>query len=132
MIYRAIASSSAPHWSDRDAMERVVFFEASNRAEAHKRLKELLAAVWAVEPESLDYYNLADEGELLAESFGGEETGDHRLFEMGIAYGNPMYTGAHGQPLMLLQRNLDRLMIAYLTLPHRGETGLKIFLGKFE
>lgn len=132
MIYRAIASSSDPHWSDRDAMERVVFFEASNRTEAHKRLKELLAAVWAVSPETLDYYNLEDEYEILAQALGDEETGDHRFFEMGAGHGHPMYTGANGQPLMLLQRNLDRLMIAYLTLPHRGETGLRIFLGRFD
>lgn len=32
-----------------------------------------------------------------------------------------MYAGGIGHPLMLLHENLDRMIAAYFTLPHRGE-----------
>lgn len=132
MIYRVIASSTAPDWKDRQAMERVVFFEALTRAEAHVRVKALLSAVWGVDPETIEYYNLDDEVEMISYSIGGADSGDHRFFESGIAHGQPMYIGGSGHPLMLLQQNLDRMMAAYFTLPHRGEAGLRIHLGKFD
>ncbi|AGZ38115.1 MAG: hypothetical protein ACOKSU_21875 [Pseudomonas sp.] len=132
MIYRVIASSTAPDWKDREAMERVVFFEAHTRVEAHQRLKDLLSALWAVSPETIEYYNLDDELEMISYSIGGDETGDHRFFESGAAHGQPMYVGGNGHPLMLLHRSLDRMMAAYFTLPHRGESGLRIHLGKFD
>ncbi len=132
MIYRVIASSTAPDWKDREAMERVVFFEASTRTEAHQHLKELLSALWVVSPETIEYYNLDDEVEMISYSVGGEASGDHRFFESGMAHGQPMYVGGLGHPLMLLHRNLDRMMAAYFTLPHRGEAGLRVHLGKFD
>lgn len=132
MIYRAIATSTAPDWVDRDSMERVVFFEATDRTDAHGRLRQLLSALWHVTPESVDFYNLEDEHEMIANSIGGGETGDHRFFETGMAYGSAIYAGGHTQPLLLLHQSLDRMMRAFLTLPHRGETGLRISLGKFD
>lgn len=132
MIYRAMAHSTSPDWIDRDSMERVVFFEALNRRDAQERLRQLLSDLWRVAPDSIEFYNLEDEHELIANSVGGDETGDYRFFETGMAYGSAMYTGGHEQPLLLLHQNLDRLMRAFLTLPHRGETGLRIALGKFD
>lgn len=132
MIYRVIASSTTPDWKDRDSMERVVFFEAPSRPEAHQRLSRLLVALWEVTPESIDYFNLHDEHELIANSVGGEETGDLRLFEIGVACGQAMYAGGLGHPLMLLHQSLNRMMAAYLSLPHRGEAGLRKHLGKID
>ena len=132
MIYRVIASSTAPDWKDRESMERVVFFEASTRAEAHLRIKHLLSALWDVNPESIEFYNLDDEVEMISSSIGGEDTGDHRFFESGFAHGQPIYVGGSGHPLMLLHGSLDRMMAAYFTLPHRGEAGLRVHLGKFD
>ncbi len=129
MIYRAFAFSTAP---ERDFGERVVFFEADTRTEAHKRLRGLLAVLWTVSPEAIDFNNLKDEAELIAESFGGAETDDHRFFEVGMAHGQAMYTGGSDHPLMFLHKSLDRMMAAYFTLPHRGESGLRIQLGKFD
>ena len=129
MIYRAFAYSMAP---ERDFGERAVFFEADTRAEAHQRLRALLAALWKVSPDAVDFYNLNDEAELIAESIGGAETDDHRLFEVGMAHGQAMYIGGSGHPLMFLHQSLDRMMAAYFTLPHRGESGLRIRLGKFD
>lgn len=129
MIYRAFGYSTDP---DRDFGERAVFLEAHTRAEAHQRLKALLAALWTVSPDAIDFYNLKDEAELIAESFGGVETEDHRFFEVGTAHGQAMYLGGSGHPLMFLHHALDRMMAAYFTLPHRGESGLRIQLGKFD
>lgn len=128
MIYRAFAYSTAP---ERDFGERTVFFEADTRAEAYQRLRALLAALWTISPEAVDFYNLKDEAELIAESIGGAETDDHRFFEVGMAHGQAMYIGGSGHPLMFLHQSLDRMMAAYFTLPHRGEAGLRIQLGKF-
>ncbi|MHC5194882.1 hypothetical protein ACYSUW_14105 [Pseudomonas frederiksbergensis] len=113
-------------------MERVVFFEAPSRPEARRLLRELLVALWEVSPDSIEYYNLDGENDLIANSMGGEETGDLRLFECGVACGQAMYTGGVGHPLMLLDRSLDRVMTAYLSLPHRGEAGLRKYLGKID
>ena len=132
MIYRAVAYSTSPEWVDRSTKERVVFIEAADRNEAHDHLHLVLSVLWRVAPESIDHYNLVDEPAMIAESIGGEETGDHRFFEVGMAYGRAMYTGGLNQPLLLLHQNLDRMMSAFLTLPHRGETGLRIALGKFD
>lgn len=130
MIYRAVASSNDPDWKDRGSVERVVFFEAPSRTDAHQRLRQLLVALWEVSADSIDYYNLNDEHELIAESVGGEHTGDHRLLECGAACGQAMYTGGLGEPLMLLHQNLGRMMAAYMSLPHRGEADLRAYHDK--
>lgn len=128
MIYRAYAYSKA---ADRDFGERALFFEANTRAEAHERLQSLLAALWMVRSTDIEFYNLKDEVEMIAESIGGADTEDHRFFEIGMAHGQAMYLGGRDHPLMLLNGSLDRMMAAYFTLPHRGESGLRIQLGKF-
>jgi len=117
---------------ERDFGKRAVFFEADTRAEAHQRLRGLLATLWTVSPEAVDFYNLADKTELIAESIGGVETEDHRFIEVGMAHGQAMYIGGSGHPLMFLRQSLDRMMAAYSTLPQRGEPGLRIQLGKFD
>lgn len=104
--------------------------EADTRAEAPQRLRSLLAALWAVSPEAIEFYNLNDEVELIAESMGGVETGDHRFFEVGMTHGQAMYLGGSGHSLMLLHQSLDRVVAAYFSLPHRGEAGLRNLLAK--
>lgn len=110
-IYRAICHSNG------ESMEAVVFIHATSTADAASRLPRVLAQVWNVPADTVAYYNLDSEAELLARS-SEPETGDMRLFESGWSKGRVSYTD---KPLMLLRPDAHaRLMSAWATLPPRG------------
>lgn len=119
MIFRAIAYSTDENWSDSKAMERVVFVDADTRDEAKLVISESLTHLWSVPETSVEFYNLESEFELLSRAMGPASTGDQRLFEVGCEQGQTIYTGcrADDQPLLLLNDNLHRMTVAYLSLP---------------
>ena len=129
MIFRAIAYSTEPAWSGE---ERVVYVEASEEDLAKQKLQGILAALWEVPVDSVEWYNFSDQTELLRNALGSIETGDWRYFEIGSAFGHPVYAGGEDHPLLFLDRELNRFTAAYMTLPHRGELGLKLALGKLD
>lgn len=111
MIFRAFAEHSA-------ASERLVFIEAANRDDARVRLPMLLAVVWHVPVASIDIYNLASEFELRNDPFAERLEGDDFLFVVGWHQDGPSFwKGQHGHPLFFLNKQLDRVMSAYLALP---------------
>lgn len=116
MIFRTIAYSTHESWFDANAMERVVFVDAQTRNEAKQTLHVLLSQLWRVPEDSLEFYNLESEFEVLSRAVGQVSTGDLRLFEIGTEGGKPLYIGAklNDQPLLLLTESLQRLTMAYL------------------
>lgn len=116
MIFRAMVSTPKG-WHDKSS-QCVVFLEASNREEARKRLRETLAPLWKVEPETLEWENLESEEDLISNSIDEGAIGDHRLFVIGTWQFKPIYLGgSSGTPLFLLTSELDRMTRAFLTLP---------------
>lgn len=116
MIFRAMVSTPKG-WHDKSS-QCVVFLEASNREEARKRLRETLAPLWKVEPETLEWENLESEEDLISNSIDEGAIGDHRLFVIGTWQLKPIYLGgSSGTPLFLLTSELDRMTRAFLTLP---------------
>lgn len=111
MIFRAFAEHSA-------ASERMVFIEATNRDDARERLPLLLAAVWDVPISSINIYNLVPEFELRNDTFAEHLEGDDFFFVTGWHQDGPSFwQGQHGHPLFFLNKQLDRVMSAYLALP---------------
>ncbi|WP_454864198.1 hypothetical protein [Pseudomonas hormoni] len=124
MIYRALAVSTSPTWVDRDCVERRVFIEAENRDGARLGIREVLAKLWDVDADSIEFWNLESEFELNHGAFVENVAGDHRLFVAGWADGKPSFDdGTYGHPLFLLSTQLDRMMSAYLTLPRNAQKG---------
>lgn len=122
MIYRALAISTSPTWTDRDCVERRVYIEAENRDRARLAIREVLAKLWDVDADSIEFWNLESEFELTHDAFVGNVAGDHRLFVSGWADGKPSFDdGTYGHPLFLLSTQLDRMMAAYLTLPRSSQ-----------
>jgi len=116
MIFRAMVYKPKG-WHDKNS-QCIVFLEASSRDEARKRLRETLAPLWQVEPETLDWENMESEVDLISNPMDEGAIGDHRLFVIGSWQFKPIYIGgSSGSPLFLLTSELDRVTRAYLTLP---------------
>jgi len=116
MIFRAMVGTPKG-WHDKSP-QCIVFLEASNSEEARKRLRETLASLWQVEPETLDWENLESEVDLISNPMAEGAIGDHRLFVIGTWQFKPIYLGgSSGTPLFLLTSELNRVTRAYLTLP---------------
>lgn len=88
ILHRAIVSLPN-HMTERDRplQERIVFFEAPSSAGAAAHLEQLLAAAWCIDTanwcDNGYIYNINSVNELYAHAFGGELTGELRLFEVG-------------------------------------------------
>lgn len=108
MIFRAICYSTHERLSREP--EAVVFVQAGTRDAAAAKLRTVLSTLWEVEPETVEFYNLNDEAELLAQSIGGEETGDARFFEIGAEGGRPRYLD-YDVPVFLLRPKAYRRMM---------------------
>jgi hypothetical protein len=108
MIFRAICYSTHERLSREP--EAVVFVQAGTRDAAASKLRTVLSTLWEVEPETVEFYNLNDEAELLAQSIGGEKTGDARFFEIGAEGGRPRYLD-YDVPVFLLRPKAYRRMM---------------------
>lgn len=118
MIFRAMVDTP-DNWHERTP-QCVVFVEGANREDAAKRLRETLAPLWRVKPESLDWENMQSETDLINTPMDDGAVGDHRLFVTGAWRCKPIYLDGFspsGTPLFLLTTQLERVMRAFLSLP---------------
>ena len=113
MIYRAICYCI--HERLIDTPESVVFIQGSTRDETGAKLRRVLADIWQVPVNTVDFYNLNDALELFADALGGPDSGDARLFEMGAHGNSPLYLDDDA-PLLLLELEANkRLLQAWKT-----------------
>lgn len=81
MIYRAICYCT--HDRIANAPESIVFIQGRSPDQAAARLSRVLADIWNVSIDSVEFYNLNEESELFANALGGPASGDARFFEIG-------------------------------------------------
>jgi hypothetical protein len=102
-------------------VERAVFFEGPPGAAAYRRLCELLALTWGVEPETWEdgeIYNLFTESELRGHAGGADDTA---LFECSWGPGAEVgYLGAARVDLFVSPRWRARLDRAIAAIAHRA------------
>lgn len=112
MLYRAFG-----YIVQSQQAEVTVFFEHLGPPfadRASSRLRFALAAVWRAPTESVDFYNLYSEQDLLGDhAFGPAETGDARLLETGAGGEDPIHYAQPESTLLLLRPDaLARLVNA--------------------
>ncbi len=99
--------------------EVMVFFEAHAAAAAGPTLRRLLALAWGCIPADVEFYNLHDEHDLLAEH-ADEAPGDAALWVTGFDCG-PLFQPADRTLMFVRPRTLRRLLQARsATLPLRA------------
>ena len=108
MIYRAICYCTLARKLQTAAS--IVFVQAATRDEAIDRLTHLLANIWKVPEQAVDFDNLKDTQELYSSAVGGAKSGDARYFEVGSQGGAPIYP-FHDAPLFLLPPKTHRRLL---------------------
>jgi len=111
MIYRAICYCT--HERMRNVQESVVFIQGSARDDAAAKLCRVLADIWNVPADTVDFYNLNSAPELFANAVGGSHSGDARFFEIGSHGELPIYLDDDAPLLLLGPEANTRLLEAW-------------------
>lgn len=97
--------------------EFVVFFDCPTGEPPACHVEDMVAAVWDVDTQDLDIYNVYSERELIAQAIAGADAGDLRLFEVGAYQGLPIYADP-SRTLMLVRPSTQmRLTAAQILVP---------------
>ena len=128
MLFRAMCYQLLDHHYSRGEGECFVFLEAPSRVDAAAKLAGLLASIWMVPVDQVEFHTLLSEHELFEGAYGDSHTGDLRLIECG-ASGDAIHylplagdaEGVYHPPLLLVgQANRRRLL---LTLAAAADAG---------
>lgn len=97
--------------------EFVVFFDCPTGEPPACHVEDMVAAVWDVDAQDLDVYNVYSERELVAQAITGDDAGDLRLFEVGAYQGLPIYADPSRTLMLVRPATQIRLTAAQILLP---------------
>lgn len=131
MLFRAICYQLLEHHYSHGEGECFVFLEAPSRVDAAAKLASLLASIWAVPVDQVEFHTLLSEHEIFEGAYGDPLTGDLRLIECGASGGTIWYLplagdaeGVYLPPLLLVGQACRRRLL--LTFAAAADAGIAV------